>query len=78
MNLTNESTKINRVSAGLPVYFTTSCSTDEVVLNHEIYLELDICFSCQELFIHRIKHSKADLQTSSHSQKCPSIDPGSH
>ena len=32
--------------------FTTSCSTDEVSLNHEIYLELYICFSCQNhLFI---------------------------
>ena len=28
--------------------FTTKCSTDEVVLNHEIYLELR---SCQESFI---------------------------
>ena len=27
-------------------------STDEVVLHHEIYLELYICFSCQESFIH--------------------------
>ena len=34
--------------------FTMSCSTDEVVLNHEIYLELYICFSCQESFIHFI------------------------
>ena len=33
-----------------------SCSTDEVVLNHEIYLELDICSSCQELFIHSIDY----------------------
>ena len=30
---------------------------DEVVLKHEIYLELYICFSCQESFIHFIFES---------------------
>ena len=32
--------------------FTSSCSTDEVALNHEIYFKLYICFSCQEFFIY--------------------------
>ena len=35
------------LNLGLP----TSCSSEEVVLNHEIYLELYICLSCQESFI---------------------------
>lgn len=37
--------------------FTKSCSTDEVVINHEMYLELYICFRCQESFIHFIIHT---------------------
>jgi hypothetical protein len=40
-----------------------------VVLNHEIYLELYICFSCQESFIHFIK-SFQHAPTREHLQIC--------